>query len=220
VRPHALSLCSGRASARPGIIAGVPACRTYIKQPLRRGRVAIALRCVCQQMTAWRTGADLAKVGVEIPPSSTDDHRQAPASSGTLSQRAWISGWLRSRHARPDRRAFPSPRLARRPQNIDVDAVGVAGGWTPNVTVPVTTAAVRSGTDQARRLRASVSTARPIPSGAVQQLHDPGELSCGGRCCWQGRPPRTQLHGERDSAATAVRRTHRHQPDVACRRST
>jgi len=106
-------------------------------------------------------------------------------------------------------------------QNIDVDAVGVAGGWkSEREPDPVTMGGRPVWNDQLVAFVPGVSPPGLIPIGGANGHHEPWRncLAAGAAGARTAGRRGRRLHGELDSAAESRRRTRRHQPDVACRR--
>ena len=131
---------------RPGIMLAA-AMRTYINRfavvPGRR--VALFVN----NDDGWLTAADLARAGVEV--AAIIDSRPSPPSavSGLVAARIISGGSIVSTQGRSAVRSITvcSPGGI---QTIDVDAVGVSGGWNPNLNLTGTMAPVRSGATNRR----------------------------------------------------------------------
>jgi methylglutamate dehydrogenase subunit C len=116
---------------RPGIMLAA-AMRTYINRfavvPGRR--VALFVN----NDDGWQTAADLARAGVEV--AAIIDSRPSPPSavSGLVAARVISGGSIVSTQGRSAVRSITvcSPGGI---QTIDVDAVGVSGGWNPNLNL-------------------------------------------------------------------------------------
>jgi len=116
---------------RPGIMLAA-AMRTYINRfaVLPGRRVALFVN----NDDGWRTGADLAKAGVEIAAIIDSRPSPPPASGAPVAARVISGGEIVATRGRTALRSI----IVRSPggtQSIDVDAVGVAGGWNPNLNL-------------------------------------------------------------------------------------
>jgi heterotetrameric sarcosine oxidase alpha subunit len=116
---------------RPGIMLAA-AVRTYINRfaVVPGHRVALFVN----NDDGWRTGADLAKAGFEIAAIIDSRPSPPPASSGLLTAPVISGGEIVATRGRTAVRSI-TVRSPGGTQNIDVDAVGVAGGWNPNINL-------------------------------------------------------------------------------------
>jgi heterotetrameric sarcosine oxidase alpha subunit len=116
---------------RPGIMLAA-AMRIYINRfavvPGRR--VALFVN----NDDGWQTAAHLFKAGVEVAAIIDSRPSPSPAVSGVIAARVISGGRIVSTQGRTAVRSI-TVRSPGGTQTIDVDAVGVSGGWNPNVNL-------------------------------------------------------------------------------------
>jgi heterotetrameric sarcosine oxidase alpha subunit len=116
---------------RPGIMLAA-AMRSYINRfavvPGRR--VALFVN----NDDGWQTAADLASAGVEVAAIIDSRRSPPPAVSGVVAARVISGGRIVGTQGRSAVRSI-TVRSPGGTQTIDVDAVGVSGGWNPNVNL-------------------------------------------------------------------------------------